>query len=605
MCPRGSNNAVRPLQSLPMPDHPELMSASDAYRRLLGYAAPYWKAFVIAVIGMLFVAGTETAFAWLMKPMLNGSFVDKDPEIIRLIPGAIVAVFLVRAFSGFVVTYGMEWIGRNVIHDLRRTIFTHYLRLPSRFFDNISGGQLSSKLIFDVEQVAVATTKAVTILIRDTLTVIFLVVYMVYLSWKLSIFFLIVVPVISMIILLIGKRFRLISRRIQSSMGDVAQISRQVVEGNKVVKIYGGEAHEQSQFHNANNFNRRQYMKMAATNAVSIQVSQFFGALALAGMLYYATSDSMLKVMDVGTFMSFVAASMLLLAPMKRLTQVMQSVQQGIAAAQSIFYMLDEPLEQDSGRKTLQRVDGKLEFSEVNFRYDRSHDYVLHHINFTVQPGQTVAIVGRSGSGKSTLVSLLPRFYEPTSGEITIDGVPLNELTLANLRQHIAYVAQDVTLFNESVRNNIAYGSNRDVSEEQLLRACEAAHASEFIRELPQGLDTLIGDKGVLLSGGQRQRLAIARALLKDAPILILDEATSALDTESERYIQEALEKLMVGRTTLVIAHRLSTIENADRILVLHNGRLVEEGTHAQLLGLNGHYTALHKMQFHDESRPN
>ena len=581
------------------------MSAPDAYRRLMTYVMPYWKGFVIAVIGMLIVASTETAFAWLMKPMLNGSFVDKDPDIIRLIPGAIVGVFLIRAFSGFVVTYGMEWIGRNVIHDLRRNIFANYLSLPSHYFDNISGGQLTSKLLFDVEQVATASTKSVTVLIRDTFTVVFLVTYMVYLSWKLSIFFLIVVPVISLIIFTIGKRFRNISRRIQSSMGDVAQISRQVVEGNKVVKIYGGEVYEKKKFYGANNLNRRQYMKMAVTNGVSIQVSQLFGSLALAGMLYYATSDIMLKTMDVGTFMSFVAASMLLLSPLKRLTQVMQSVQQGIAAAQSIFSTLDQPLENDSGSKTLEHVKGELAFRDVCFRYDRSHEEVLHHIDLSVEAGQTVAIVGRSGSGKSTMVSLLPRFYDVTSGEITLDGVPLSELTLMNLRKHIAYVAQDVTLFNESVRNNIAYGCNSEVSEEQLLQACDAAHASEFIKELPQGLDTLIGDKGMLLSGGQRQRLAIARALLKDAPILILDEATSALDTESERYIQDALEKLMVGRTTLVIAHRLSTIENADRIIVLHNGRIVEQGKHAELLQQNGHYTALHKMQFHDESKPN
>lgn len=585
-----------------MPVTPGLIQPADAYRRLLAYATSYWGGFLVAVIGMVLVAATETAFAAMMKPMLNGSFVDKDQDIIRLVPIGIICIFIIRAVSGFIVTYGMEWIGRNVIRDLRRDIFDHYINLPARFFDAHPIGQLTSKLIFDVEQVATATTKAVTILIRDSFTVLFLIAYMLFLSWKLSIFFLVVVPVISLIVVSIGQRFRTISRSIQSSMGDVSQISKQVLEGSRVVKIYGGEEAEKRLFHQANNMNRRQFMKLAVTNAVSIQVSQFFGALALAGMLYYATSDAMLKHMDVGTFMSFVAASMLLLAPLKRLTQVMQSVQQGIAAAQGIFQILDCPTERDDGDRTLTEVAGKIEFRDVSFSYGEEHDDVLQHFSLLIPAGQTVAFVGRSGSGKTTLVSLLPRFYETEHGEILLDDIPLTSLRLKNLRHHIAYVGQDVTLFNDTIRNNIAYGASADTDEKALMQACEAAHALEFINEMPDGMESMIGDKGMLLSGGQRQRLAIARALLKNAPVLILDEATSALDNESERYIQDALEKLMKGRTTLVIAHRLSTIENADNIVVMQGGKIVEQGRHADLIGRGGQYTALHQMQFHEAS---
>ena len=587
-----------------MPETPGSISATDAYRRLLQYAIPYWKGFAVAVVGMIIVAASSTGFAALMKPMLNGSFVDKDPEMIRLIPIAIVGIFIVRGLAGFLANYGMDWIGRWVIHDLRRDIFTHYLSLPARYFDHHPVGRLTSRLIFDVEQVATATTKVILVVVRDSFTVIGLLGWMLYLNWQLSSFFLIVVPAITLVIVGLGKRFRRISRRIQASMGNVTQISQQTIEGSKVVKIYGGVEYEKRQFYNANRFNRSQYMKMAVTNAVSVQVSQLFGGIAVAAMLFYATSDTMIKEVDVGTFMSFTMASMMLLAPLKALTQVVSSLNQGIAAAQSIFGVLDEKQEQDTGERTLEKARGELNFSHVRFSYDdvngdASTD-VLKDINIRVNPGETVALVGRSGSGKSTLVSLVPRFYELGSGEISLDGLPITSLTISNLREHIGYVTQEVTLFDDTIRHNIAYGSRKDASDEEIQKACDAAHASEFIDELPNGLETLVGDKGVLLSGGQRQRLAIARALLKDAPVLILDEATSSLDTESERYIQDALERLMVNRTTLVIAHRLSTIENADKIIVLDKGKVVEEGTHDELLAKAGHYAALHKIQFEE-----
>ena len=576
----------------------EFLPAGQAYRRLLQFARPYWTGFVVAVLGMALVAATESGFAALMKPMLDGSFVEKDPEIIRLVPIALLGIFLVRGIGSFLSSYCMTWIGRNVIRDLRSTIFNQLLCLSSSFYDQTTKGNLTSKLIYDVEQVANATTNAITIVIRDSLTVLGLLIWMLYLSWKLSLFFLFIVPVMGLIVMAISDRFRRISRRIQSSMGNVTQTTQQVVEGNRVVKIYGAEQQERLHFSEANNYNRRQNMRLALTSAISVPVSQFFGAFALAGVLYFATQESMLQAMTPGTFMSFVAASMLLLAPLKRLTQVTQSLQQGVAASQSIFQLLDQPQELDAGAVEKEHVQGIVEFRDVNFRYTNSEQQVLCDINLKAEAGTTVAIVGRSGSGKSTLVSLIPRFYDFGSGEILLDGVPVQDYKLANLRQHLAMVSQDITLFNDTIRNNIAYGVSCDADMERIVAAAKAAHALDFIEALPNGFDTEVGDQGALLSGGQRQRLSIARAILKDAPVLILDEATSALDTESERAIQAAFESLMHNRTTFVIAHRLSTIEKADIILVMHDGKIVERGTHGQLLNAGGHYSALHSLQF-------
>jgi len=512
---------------------------------------------------------------------------------------------MVRGLAGFISTYGMEHVGRNIIRDMRKQMFSHLMRLPTTFYDQTSSGQLTSKLIYDVEKVAQAATKAVTIVVRDTFTIIGLLILMFYTNWKLSLVFLLIGPMITVLVVFVSKRFRRISKRIQASMGNVTQLSQQITEGHRVVKMFGGEDGEDKHFSKANEYNRRQNMKLAATRAISVPTSQFLGACGLAVILYVATSEEMLKTLTVGTFMSFVAASMLLLAPMKRLTMVQATVQQGIAAAQSVFTLLDDAAEKDTGTNTLKKSQGSLEFRNVTFAYASATASatrnVLQNISFSAKAGETIAIVGRSGSGKSTLVSLLPRFYDITDGEILLDDMPLHTIKLSDLRQQISLVSQDITLFNDTVANNIAYGSMSNCSEAEMIAAAKAAHALEFIEAMPEGFQTTVGDKGVLLSGGQRQRIAIARALLKNAPIIILDEATSALDTESERYIQDALGALMKSRTTLVIAHRLSTVENADKILVLREGQIVESGTHTELLAAGKGYAGLYQMQFDNE----
>lgn len=573
------------------------ISAFQLYKRLLSYAKPYWRVFIAVVLAMVVYAATEAGIAMIMKPLLDDGFVNRDADVIKLIPLAIIGLFVVRGLADFLTTFGLGWIARNVIKTLRELSFNKLLALPGSFYDNSTSGQLMSKLLYDVEQVAAAATDAVLTVIRDSLTIIGLLIWMFYLSGFLSLLIMLTVPFIALLVYHVSIRFRRISKHIQNSMGDVSHISGEIIEGHREIKIFGGQTYEAQRFDRVNERNRQQQMKKIATDAVSQPLTALIAALGMALVIYIATLPDMLDKITVGDFISFITAMMMLLTPIKRLTKINAKLQAGIAAAESIFGLLDQQVETDTGTQKLGRARGDIDFQQVGFSYDSNKGNVLNDINFSVKAGQTIAFVGHSGSGKTTLVSLLPRFYNPSSGHILIDGVDVMDLQLADLRQQISLVNQQVILFNETIASNISYGRT-DISEADIIAAAKAAHAWDFIERLPQGLQTEVGENGVLLSGGQRQRLAIARALLRDAPILILDEATASLDSEAERHIQAALEKLIKTRTTLVIAHRLSTIEKADLIIVMHNGVIVETGTHQALLAKGAHYAELHRLQF-------
>jgi subfamily B ATP-binding cassette protein MsbA len=580
--------------------NPAPLTAARLYKRLLGYATPYWRVFSLAVLAMIGFAATDTGFAALMKPMLDGNFIERDPATIRFVPLALVGLFVLRGVTGFVSRYGMSWIGRRVIQRLRHDLFHRLLHLPSQYFDRNPSGRLLSHLTFDVEQVAEATTNAVTILIRDSLTMLFLLIYMFWISPWLTLLFLIVGPVLVGLIRYVSLRFRRISRRIQDSMGELTQFSEEAIQGQRLVKSFNGQIWQEQLFEDVNERNRRLHLKMAAAAGASTPIVQLIAACILALVVYLATLESVTREISVGSFVSFIAAMMLLMQPLKHLTNINASIQRGVSAARSIFQVLDEPTEPDQGRLALGRARGAIEFRNVSFAYEPHKGDVLRDISFSIEPGQTVALVGRSGSGKTTLAHLLVRFYDPREGAVCLDGEDIRSYRLADLRRQIAMVGQDVMLFNETIAHNIAYGRFAAAGEADIIASAQAAHAMEFIQALPDGLETRIGDRGILLSGGQRQRIAIARAMLKDAPVLILDEATSSLDSESERAVQDALEQLARNRTSLIIAHRLSTVERADFILVLEQGRIVETGSHAALLARGGVYHELYQLQFRD-----
>jgi len=585
-------------------------SALHAYRRLLRYIRPYRARFVLGIFGAVLFALTNTSFALFAKVFGDGTFTHQDPRTIVWIPVGLVGLFFLRGLGDFTQTYNMGYVGRRIVNQIRSEVFRRILMLPVSYFDRNSSAALLSRLTYNTEQIGQATTDSIIIVVRTTLTIVGSIAFLLWMNTRLSLIALTMGPLVGWLVSIINRKFRRYSRRIQDSMGDVTRVAKESFEAPRLVKVYNAEEHVNRQFDAVNNHNFRSNMRLVLTKGLSNPVVQLLTAIGLAFVLSIAIADAIHGRMSMGDLLGFFTALVSIAQPLRELVGVAGPLQQGIAAGQSLFELLDEPVEPQGGELRPLRVRGEVEFADVSFSYaaapvagarppDGLRDTAaLTEVSLRVAAGESLAIVGRSGSGKSTLVNLLPRFYDVTRGAVRIDGSDVREYELRSLREQIAVVSQDVVLFNDTIRNNIAFG--RDVPDAAIERAAEAAHILEFVRSQPAGLDTLVGDRGMLLSGGQRQRIAIARALLKDAPILILDEATSALDTEAERHIQAALQQLLRNRTTFIIAHRLSTVEQADRIIVLDAGRIAESGTHAQLLAFGGLYAQLHRLQFSD-----
>ena len=572
------------------------------YKRLLSYTRRFRSAGIIAIIGMIIDPACLSLFTNMLQPLLDNLFIARDPYTIFWMPIWIICIFLVRGVASYAADYGIAYVGRNVVQAIRIDVFAAYLRLPSTFFAKEPSGQQISRITFTSEQVASASADSLKVAVTEGLTVVGLLGVMLYQSAYLTMALLVLVPCVVVIVTVISRRYRKISKRIQGNMGTVTSAVEEAVAANREVRIYGGQAREGDRFGSIAERQRRLNLKVSATSAASSATIQTVGAVALATLVFLGTRPGILETMTPGVFFAVLTAMGGMLPSLKRLAGIQSSLQKGVTAAEDLFGIIDEPPEVDTGTEALVRTQGDIRFEDVKLVYERNHHVALRGVDLVCRPGTVTALVGRSGSGKSSLVSLLPRFYEPTDGRILVDGRDYAQYTLASLRQQIAWVGQHVVLFDDTVAANIAYGEMAGASEEDIIAAAKAANAMEFIERLPEGLQTQIGQGGNSLSGGQRQRIAIARAILKNAPILVLDEATSALDTESERLIQDALTRLMRDRTTLVIAHRLSTIEHADQIAVMEQGRIIELGTHRELLDKGGQYAALNRMQFHEQA---
>ena len=573
--------------------------ALETYKRLWGYVKPYKLIGFIALMAMIGTALIEMTMVALIEPLMDEALVAKNIEATRWLPIAFIAVFLLRGISGFATEASLGWIGRGVISSLRREVFEKFLKLPVKFFEKNSNGRILSKMTYNVEMISESVTNVVTILIRDILTVIAAIGLMIYQSPRLFVSVVVIFPIITILINFLGKVFRRYSERIQDSVGEVTQVTQEVLSGQRIVKIFDGYDFEMNRINEVDEKNRLQNIKLIRSRSLGVAITQVVFGIGVAAVIYFAGNESINGNLSPGSFMSFFGAMMLMLQPIRRITNVNAVLQRGIAASESLFSVLDEPAEKDQGVLEKLSSNGTLEFKKVTFSYDdKANKDVISGVSFIAKKGQSVAIVGHSGSGKSTLINLLPRFYDYQHGEILIDGVSIKDFKIKNLREKISIVNQDIILFNDTILNNLTYGELKHKSEIEIQTAIELAKIDQFTSEFPKGLDTIVGDRGAMLSGGQKQRIAIGRAILKNSPFLLLDEATSSLDTKSESQIQEALKELMKNRTTLVVAHRLSTIENADLILVLHNGEIIERGTHNELIERGEHYADLHRLQF-------
>ena len=571
----------------------KVADSKTLYLRLFAYAWKYKGVFLIGILGLVFLSATNTAFLATIKQVTDEGFVKQSPDKMALLPLMLFGLMAVRGLSGFFSGFAMRWVARRVVEDLRRSVFQQLMRLPITYFDEQSAGIIVAKITYDVEQMSGAATRSAISLVSDTLTALGIIGYMLYLDWRLTLIFALIAPIMAFYLRAMTPKLRNAGKQAQDSIGEMTKVAEEAISGQRIVKIFGASSYENQRFAKVAAKNRHMQIRLARLSGMNSMVIELLAAVSLGLVVYYAVGR-----FSAGEFAAFVAALLMLIAPIKHLTAMNEEVQVALAAAQSVFGVIDIEPEADDGKQVLARTHGEIEFKNVSLSYQNAKRPALNDISFTIKPGEKLALVGRSGGGKTTLVNLLPRFYELQHGQVLIDGVDMRTLPLANLREQFSLVSQDVILFNDTIFNNIAYGVLRDASEEDVINAAKAAHAWEFIQQLPQGLQNEIGDRGVRLSGGQRQRIAIARAILKDAPILLLDEATSALDTESEQHVQAALDTLMQNRTSIVIAHRLSTIENADRIMVMEQGKIVEAGTHDTLIKQNGHYAKLYQKQF-------